>query len=80
MSLILMTTLFYEEVILQGEIWCSSLVGPTIWKQKYASGYKPPLVCIELNWFLRHFEAHCYVACIEMLFKSSYKPTVYKYS
>ena len=27
MSLILMTTLFYKAVILQGENWCSSLLG-----------------------------------------------------
>ena len=27
MSLILMTTLFYKAVILQGEIWCWSLLG-----------------------------------------------------
>ena len=27
MSLILMTTLFYKELLLQGEIWCWSLLG-----------------------------------------------------
>ena len=27
MSLILMTTLFYKEFLLQGEIWCWSLLG-----------------------------------------------------
>ena len=27
MSLILMTTLFYKALILQGEIWCWSLLG-----------------------------------------------------
>ena len=27
MSVILMTTLFYKELILQGEIWCWSLLG-----------------------------------------------------
>ena len=27
MSVILMTTLFYEALILQGEIWCWSLLG-----------------------------------------------------
>ena len=27
MSLILLTTLFYEALLLQGEIWCWSLLG-----------------------------------------------------
>ena len=39
MSVILMTTLFYKALILQGEIWCWSLLGlkglkPNRWREK----------------------------------------------
>ena len=53
MSLILMTTLFYKAVILQGEIWCWSLTkglkGLNIKREQYAISEKTQLNSAFLN-------------------------------